>query len=651
MAYRSKDILSGFMSSGVYIYKLKNSPGPMSSGILDGLKEQFTEVVNSEGDPDREFSYYSGIKKRTAKFILDTSGELTEGSATKTIRYFYDHFIEEAINVMFNIFNQDRVLKIKSFSSEKDLDFDKIKLDSQVIFDDFLSLVGDHQVVEDALISAIVNNKKFRRIKNKISKSIAAYGEDRTRIIKDNIMKLADIVRENPEIANSYIFDQSLSEKSAGVKELRKMNRIFGTGDSIHKIYNRIFTMSFHCGVGDFIEGMCTDIYSYLGEKYELPDNSYEIEISAQGFSKEIPLEDKFSMLKYLKTPRMEPEIISEYAIDGDSMKKIIELSFDGKWQLFKNVTKSGRKYYIALPKAEVAIDRNINRDVFVSYDYDTNTLNIQKDGDANMVFFSTITDLHEGLKHINPESRDKFFEVVKKNNIYLVGTGDLIENASKGSVGDGWMHQEMAPYEQILSAKKRLEPILPNLLGMVGGNHGYNRKSRSGIDVEQVLADFLGVPFTDDYMAACFTLNGISFTNWCWHGAGGSATEGGKINSSMRPYKFSENIDVYWSGHFHDFKRFSKTVISFDILERKALERVTHFVMQGGFDEYNHTWLSRIGRPPSVKQFAVAQFNCEDRGIKFYEFDLNSREFLVNRQMEESSNIEDAILDGFGIK
>lgn len=91
------------------------------------------------------------------------------------------------------------------------------------------------------------------------------------------------------------------------------------------------------------------------------------------------------------------------------------------------------------------------------------------------------IADVHLGARECMEQEFIKFIEsIAKKDNIYIVLVGDLINNCTRSSVSNIF-EETMRPADQKKMMAKILEPVKDRILCSVTGNH----ERRSGKDAD----------------------------------------------------------------------------------------------------------------------------------------------------------------------
>ena len=173
-----------------------------------------------------------------------------------------------------------------------------------------------------------------------------------------------------------------------------------------------------------------------------------------------------------------------------------------------------------------------------------------------------TFADEHIGDEHADIERLKQRIEYVANTpNAYCVLNGDLIDNATKTSIGDIYAN-EFNPMQQLENAVKLFRPIKDKILAVTHGNHEARTYRKEGIDLSYLFAVQLGL--LDKYSptsALIFIRFGKSrnhghqskqcYTIFMLHGSGGGRKEGAK---AIRLADMASIIDtdIYIHSHTH---------------------------------------------------------------------------------------------------
>ena len=129
---------------------------------------------------------------------------------------------------------------------------------------------------------------------------------------------------------------------------------------------------------------------------------------------------------------------------------------------------------------------------------------------------------------------------------------GDMIENASKLSVGAGVYAQDIDPQHQLIEAVESLNGIAHKMLLAVPGNHEA-RTDIMGVNVGAWLAMMLGTPYFPDYAMCYLKWRGNTFRLLVHHGSGASVTAGAQRMAARKDISWARPFDMFWTGHLHN--------------------------------------------------------------------------------------------------
>ena len=159
--------------------------------------------------------------------------------------------------------------------------------------------------------------------------------------------------------------------------------------------------------------------------------------------------------------------------------------------------------------------------------------------------------------------------EFVKNTpNAYCILNGDIIDNATKTSIGDVYA-QELDPMNQLERAVEIFEPIKDKIICITHGNHENRTYKNEGINLSALLARQLGLYERYTPTSAVLFIrvgekssgdketNGsgkvrkICYTGYVLHGSGGGRKEGGKVNR-LADMASIIDTDFYIHSHTH---------------------------------------------------------------------------------------------------
>lgn len=173
-----------------------------------------------------------------------------------------------------------------------------------------------------------------------------------------------------------------------------------------------------------------------------------------------------------------------------------------------------------------------------------------------------TFADEHIGDEHSDLKRVLQRIEYVKNTpNAYCILNGDIIDNATRTSIGDIYT-QVFNPMEQLKRAIDLFAPIKDKILCITHGNHENRSYKKEGVNISSLIATQLGLD--DKYTptsAVLFIRFGdvggschhrkILYTVYVLHGNGGGRKEGAKA-IRLADMACIIDTDIYIHSHTH---------------------------------------------------------------------------------------------------
>ncbi len=174
--------------------------------------------------------------------------------------------------------------------------------------------------------------------------------------------------------------------------------------------------------------------------------------------------------------------------------------------------------------------------------------------------------DEHIGDEHCDLQRlKDRIKYVSEKDNAFCVLNGDIIDNATKTSIGDTYT-AEFNPMEQLRVSTELFSPLKDKILAITHGNHEARTYRKEGIDLSYMLAAQLGL--TDRYSATSVLIflrlgqlnhykkdrkkqDQICYTIYMLHGSGGGRKEGAKV-IRLADMVSIVDADIFIHSHTH---------------------------------------------------------------------------------------------------
>lgn len=225
------------------------------------------------------------------------------------------------------------------------------------------------------------------------------------------------------------------------------------------------------------------------------------------------------------------------------------------------------------------------------------------------------IGDLHIGHISFNHNVLQQMFDLIDadRENYRILLMGDLLETATKSSIGAGIFETNLTIEGQIERAKEYFMPYRDIIDGIVEGNHEARIYKMTGIDITKRIAEALGIPYLRYTGVVKYNVGGIRYMVNTWHGAGGSGTIGNSFNKCIKMAAKTVS-DIYAMGHTHKLGTCSR---QFTIPRTVRVEEITqHFILTGSALDYDETYPDGMNLERVTPGFPVATLSGHKRKI-----------------------------------
>lgn len=310
--------------------------------------------------------------------------------------------------------------------------------------------------------------------------------------------------------------------------------------------------------------------------------------------------EDSFK--RFLVKAKTEKEIQQKF---GDRAKELLE----GKYEdliLYTQRNNYHELVYILLPKPEKGLKLLPKKyDYHVGHDdqgEEQPYLLVQVPDFKGKIIIAPLFDVHFGNAAHKHEKFLGYLRWIRETpNVYAILGGDLMETALDDGRGMSYDQSEN-PQTQLDTMTQLLAPIAHKILVSVPGNHEERVYKKTGIDIAQVLAERLKIPYFSGPVTMSLTANTYKWTFYIFHGYGNSQTKGGKANMAARPKNWTGLVHFFVSGHVHDCIATSEMVMIEDPINCRLLEVKQWVVVAQSFLKWYKTYAYRAGyKPPAA--------------------------------------------------
>lgn len=221
------------------------------------------------------------------------------------------------------------------------------------------------------------------------------------------------------------------------------------------------------------------------------------------------------------------------------------------------------------------------------------------------------IGDVHLGSPQFDKPRFLAQLSYCLKNGVYVHLMGDLIEMATRSSIGAGVYEQETIGQSQFEQMVEWLKPLAKKglITGLLAGNHERRVYDATGIDISKAFARELDVPYLADACWNVFSVGSQRYTMYSLHGRTGARFDGTALLALER-ISASFTADIVAMGHCH--KAANSSVISQRVVNGRVKEFKKHLVISGSYLKYDGGYAQVVGLPlsklgsPKLKLFST---------------------------------------------
>jgi len=213
----------------------------------------------------------------------------------------------------------------------------------------------------------------------------------------------------------------------------------------------------------------------------------------------------------------------------------------------------------------------------------------------AEVVFLG---DSHFGSPQFDQARFLSMIDYCLKHSIYVFLMGDMIELATRHSVGGGVYEQEFNGQSQHEQMVEWLTPLAKKglILGLHQGNHEERVYKESGVNISKAMARELKIPYLGDACWNTFKVGGETYSIYSLHGRTGSKFDGTALLALERlaaPF----HADLVAMGHAH--KCISSSILMQKVHKGRVVEHKKHLLITGSYLKYGG-YAQTFGLPPS---------------------------------------------------
>ena len=223
--------------------------------------------------------------------------------------------------------------------------------------------------------------------------------------------------------------------------------------------------------------------------------------------------------------------------------------------------------------------------------------------------------DIHLGDKSCNyPKVKKMIDWISTQANARVILMGDLINGATKDSVGNAVYDEDFHGQDQLERMLELLYPIRNKIYGALHGNHEDRIMQRTGYNVTKLLSKSLGCKYYGYGQFIKIKIKKQSYGVYATHGSTGSKLPWTKIRGCLELAKHI-TADIYLYGHVHDLQVHTQEVEM--IQYNQLITDKRYFVLTGGYLNYHDSYAEMKNMIPSKQGSPVLQLSSKEKQVR----------------------------------
>lgn len=223
--------------------------------------------------------------------------------------------------------------------------------------------------------------------------------------------------------------------------------------------------------------------------------------------------------------------------------------------------------------------------------------------------------DIHYGDRSCNWDKAERMINWIKDNsNTRVILMGDLINAATKTSVGAALFDETKHGQEQLDFIVDALRPIRKKIYGALVGNHSQRVIDSTGYDPIKFLCNELN---TNHYGYGQFIKikgNGVDYKIYATHGSSSSTLPYTKIKGCLN-LAMHKDADIYLMGHVHDLQLYTQEIER--IQYNQIIKDKKYFVLTGHYLNYGGSYAEMKNLMPSKQGSPVIDLCMTEKKVR----------------------------------
>ncbi len=235
--------------------------------------------------------------------------------------------------------------------------------------------------------------------------------------------------------------------------------------------------------------------------------------------------------------------------------------------------------------------------------------------------FLVPLSDLHIGNKNCNLDKISRVVDIIlNTENCYTMFVGDIIECATKTSIGRGIWDTNMDISEQLSYVSNILKALSEKgkVLSVQPGNHEERYAQLVGINPLEEMCGFMDIPYLSFQAYVLLKIGEQKYTIFATHNIGAGRSKAGKITRAMA-LKDIAFTDLYISGHTHELANAHDKIYVINETTGKIETKYRHYIIASTFLEYFNGYAAMKVYQPALTGAHVISLSHTEKSIDVF--------------------------------
>jgi len=229
----------------------------------------------------------------------------------------------------------------------------------------------------------------------------------------------------------------------------------------------------------------------------------------------------------------------------------------------------------------------------------------------------AAVGDCHWGAATCDEEHFRNTLKFLLEKKIPVLFMGDLLECATRYSVGSGVYEQSKMLQEQMEEMVEMIKPLVEAglVIGLLDGNHEQRAYKEVGINPTKLMCQILGVRYLGYTGRLLIRCGDVTYTAFVTHGKSNAKKTVTKLNAATNATTH-QIVDLVLYAHTHGLDNTSIPMMFIDKRNKNVITERKHIVLTGSFLKYENSYAEDMGLEPAKNGYPIIKLGSKEKEI-----------------------------------